>query len=123
MNVLTSTKNTQGHRDSDFSWVPEGELVAYSVECETDKNDIDGPCGCRRSLSGLKTRKATTTFRVSTFDSSEDDWLDLVRESNRQAGWGDDLEFGSRELLDIAARYSLGTILEKRGDVIQQRAV
>jgi len=62
MKVLVATEETQGHRKTDFCWTEEGELVFFGSECT--RETIDGECGCRRSLCGLRTRKATTTFRV-----------------------------------------------------------
>ena len=53
MKVLVSTHETQGERASDFCWVPDGELVGFAFECDTDRDDIDGGCGCRRAMSGL----------------------------------------------------------------------
>ena len=68
MKILVATKETQGFRDSDFSWAREGELVRFDSECDRDKNRIDGGCGCRRSMVGLETGRATTTFKVVEMD-------------------------------------------------------
>jgi hypothetical protein len=59
MKVFVSTKDGQGIRNNDFSWTNEGELVKFALECDGEK--IDGKCGCRRSMSGFDTHKATTT--------------------------------------------------------------
>ena len=58
--VLTATAATQGMRKNDFSHTEEGELVTYGLECDCEQ--VDGVCGCKRSLVGRSTHKATTTF-------------------------------------------------------------
>ena len=52
MKVLVGTKETQGQRSNDFSWAEDGELVMFGSEC--DREDVDGTCGCRRAMSGLR---------------------------------------------------------------------
>ena len=61
MNVLVSTCETQGKRPNDFCYVPDGELLYFSMECDSDQDNIDGRCGCRCTLTGMKTLTSTTT--------------------------------------------------------------
>jgi hypothetical protein len=62
MKVLVATEETQGRRPNDFCFTEEGELVLFGSECS--RETIDGPCGCRRSLVGVRSGMATTTVRV-----------------------------------------------------------
>lgn len=114
INILVSTRETQGQRQNDFCWVTEGEILRLGSEC--DREEIDGSCGCRRSLTGVLCSKATTTFKVAEF-SSEDAWRQAIEKSLHRDGW--EISFndsGNHELLKIAANYPVGTVLEKRGD-------
>jgi hypothetical protein len=63
MNVLTATNQTQGWRGNDFCWTVEGELVVFpAIEC--GRGSIDDGCGCRRSMAGLASHRATTTIKM-----------------------------------------------------------
>jgi hypothetical protein len=64
MNVLTASTQTHGWRDNDFCWTVEGELVVFPpIEC--GRGSIDDVCGCRRSMAGLVSHRATTTIEVT----------------------------------------------------------
>ena len=118
MKVLVATRNTQGQRGNDFCFVPEGEIVAFpAAECTGEK--IDGSCGCRRSMEGIKSHKATTTVMVA--DNPRLSLFDLVEKilSYRKA-IGFKVSEGGAQLLaedlwDIAQRHEVGTVLERRG--------
>lgn len=103
-----------------FIFVPENEVVSYGFECRKD-DDIDDNCGCKRSLVGINTQKATTTFKVAKWSETEEEWENKVEESYRLAGWGTTVD--NSELLKIAEKYPVGTILEKRWEIIQQRLI
>lgn len=121
MKVLVATKETQGTRKNDFSFTNEGELVKLGFEC--DGEETDGNCGCRRSMVGFNTLKATTTFKVIEKEITRDEFLKLFEESEKRAGWGftkEDIEWGD-DLLRIAQQFTPNCILEKRGDKIQVR--
>ena len=134
MKVLVATSKTQGQRRSDFDFVPDGELVG-PMGFEEDNEAVDGPCGCRRSLSGLDTRKATTTFEVvERPDLTEASLRQLVANSLIGAGWipadrpqdaktNELIDAVAGELLDILVHFEVGDVLEKRGHVIRQRRV
>lgn len=127
MKILVATMETQGRRASDFCFVDEGEPVTFAGECDTDRDDIDGGCGCRRSMSGLQSRKGTTTFKVAEKDMDSNQFFELLCESYIKAGYGtresieayakDDLE----DIQQIVETFREGTILEKRGDLFQSR--
>lgn len=130
MKVLVATKESQGARKNDFCHVPEGELVTFAGECCVDKNDVDGKCGCRRSMSGTLSLKATTTFKVVENEDGLAVLQDAVRESYKRGGW--DHFMGAkdtetmikadvRELIRVAGCFDAGQVLEKRGSKIQSR--
>ena len=124
MKVLVATEETQGKRDNDFFWCQEGELVKFGVECDRDKHDIDGDCGCRRSMVGFKSHKGTTTFKVAERTMSRKRFITRLRASEESAGWKStprEIRYNAIELLDLAEQYEVGTVLEKRGSEIQVR--
>ena len=125
MRYLASTKSTQGQRKNDFCFVPEGELLKYGSEC--DGENIDGKCGCRRSMVGMICSKSTTTMKVIDLDISEIEMLEKLAASTQRAGFPvteNDKGFLLAELKDIsriADYFPVGTILEKRGNQFQVR--
>ena len=126
MKVLISTQQTQGIRHSDFSWTKEGELVRLGIECDSDKNRIDDGCGCRRSMVGLATSKATTTFKVIDKDITDDKFFKLVcksyeREEVLKILTDEEIKAYVAELKEFADAFPIDVVLEKRGDKIQVR--
>lgn len=134
MKVLVATRETQGWRDNDFCWAVEGELVIFIV-MECGSGSIDDGCGCRRSMSGMVSQRATTTVKVverKELDPST--YLDMVADGLRDRGyitndllvipdvkeWVDDLAL---ELAAIALAFPVGTILERRGETITVREI
>jgi len=117
--VLVATQQTQGFRASDFCFVPEGELLYYGVSCDRDGNDPDGPCGCLRSLCGVIGHQGTTTAMVQEVAMSHDTVLARYADAYVDAGftqiWSM-VEAMHRRLLDLAAAYPVGTIIERRGE-------
>lgn len=128
MKVLVATKQTQGQRDNDFSFVPEDELVRFgSFECD---HEIDGRCGCKRSMCGMKSRKATTTMKVKELPLGREQYEIHLRCSLAEAGWTRGMEPGkideivkeeAAELLRIAAEFEVGMVIEKRGSALLER--
>lgn len=125
MKVLTATTETQGQRDSDFSWCVPGELVTMvNVFCDRDKQEgPDGGCGCGRSFVGLDSHKATTTAIVADIDGyTFEDLLEAVRSHRQQPGWigadnpeaGELIEAEADALAEVAAGHDAGTVLENR---------
>jgi len=128
MKVLVATRDGQGLRRNDFCFVPDGELVRFGFVC--DGEELDGSCGCLRSLCGFDCLKSTTTFKVADLPLSEDEYFDKLVASFRSSGWikGEPSEQWKAiarqdcdRLLKIAMLFNIGTVLEKR-EVIQPRA-
>ena len=133
MKVFVATKVGQGKRDNDFCWTKEGELVAFGFEC--DGEDVDGNCGCRRSMSGIDSHKATTTFMVADKKRlTRTKFIEKLLKSRIKAGWiqvegkvkEKDLAWVTEdvdELIRLAKYFPTGSIMEKRGEAIQVRSV
>ncbi|NIV30487.1 MAG: hypothetical protein GWN58_13615 [Anaerolineae bacterium] len=130
MKVFVSTTEQQERRANDFCFVPEGELVTFALEC--DGEAVDGPCGCRRSMSGAECGKATTTFQVVDRDISEDELVQALYDSYERGGWvklcGEDeakdyAKADAAEIMRLAAEFPEHVVLEKRGNSIQTRTV
>lgn len=126
MKILVATKETQGQRKNDFNWCNEGEAVTFAFECDGEK--IDGRCGCRRSMSGTTTLKATTTMKVVESEMSKDSFKTIICNSLKNGGWlennseADNLvEDDVNELLRIASEFPVNSIIEKRGNKFQKR--
>ncbi len=132
MKVLTATNQTQGWRDSDFCWTVEGELVLLPpLECE--RASIDDDCGCRRSMAGLVSHRATTTIKVADREELDPDTYFIVISDGLEGQgyvtkklmedpdvneWLGDV---TNELMGIAEPFAVGTILERRGDLVTVR--
>ena len=100
MKLLVSTKKTQGFRDSDFCFVPEGQIVMFGSECDDKIEDfeemegrkidpeefIDGCCGCHRSMMGISNLKSTTTMMVQDVDITIEELREMVKETYEKAG-------------------------------------
>ena len=132
MKVLTATGQTQGWRDNDFRWTLEGELVFFApFECS--RGTTDDECGCRRSMAGLVSQRATTTVKVAErVDLDPDIYFTLIADGLQSQGyvtedlmekpnvsdWVRDL---TDELIYLAGRCPVGMVLERRGDLIVPR--
>lgn len=130
MRVLVATCETQGKRKNDFCFATEGELVKFpGIEC--DRETPDGSCGCRRSLGGVESGRATTTLRVVERDLTATEVKAIFFESMRQSGWVKDESWAdtvreqcaddAKGLLRIAGSFPVGTVLERRGEVFNVR--
>lgn len=120
MKLLVSTSEGQGQRSNDFCFVPEGEIVFFGIDCDRDRHDVDGTCGCRRALCGIECKKATTTFKVAEVDITEQGVKDLITKhyvedwtlDEKDARQGADENF---EMIETAVgNHPVGTILERR---------
>jgi hypothetical protein len=128
MKLLTATNETQGHRTNDFMWCAEGEIVKFGTEC--DGEEVDGQCGCRRSLVGVECNKATTTMKVIQTEKTKEELANALRDNYKEAGWYDLMGAESaeehiveevKELIQITARFPIGCVVEKRGNKLQLR--
>lgn len=124
MRAWFSTLKTQGHRNNDFSFVPEGELVYPSMVCDRDERAPDNNCGCARSVGGLVCHKATTTFVIGEFDG---DLVKEIKKSLVDAGYNNDFvkKYApeiAEQIFAVSALHPVGTVMERRGeDVFQAR--
>lgn len=148
MNILVATNETQKARASDFCWTDEGEMVVSAAACDRDLRDPnpDGGCGCGRSMCGMISHKATTTFKVAASAMTGSQFTDAYLGSMQDSGWltGNhphkanpaegsccicrecmrrEFAAAAADLLRIAAAFPVGTILEKRKDNIHIREI
>jgi hypothetical protein len=122
MKVLVATQETQGKRENDFNHADTDELVRFVFEC--DGESVDGRCGCRRSMSGVNSLKATTTVQVKSKKMSPEEYKTRIRKSLQKGGWNptEKMVAGeAKELLRIANYFPERTVLEKRGDTFAAR--
>lgn len=128
MKVLVATKETQGQRGNDFCHANEGEIVNFHLEC--DGETVDGECGCRRSMSGIETHKATTTIKVAEIDITREKFFEKIKQGLQKGGWlalmkeneaNKFVKQDADELLKMADHFDVNSVIEKRGDIFRQR--
>ena len=108
MKLLVACK---GSGRGDFFWTNEDEIVMPGFVCCSGDS-----CGCNRSLVGVETRKATTTFKV--VDRPDVDFNGLVKifgNSWRKAGFDmsdNDLPAVVQRIRDFCKDLPVGTIAE-----------
>lgn len=121
LKILVATTKTQGRR-GDFCFVPEGEVVTFGHEC--DGETIMGSCGCKRSMVGVKGRKATTTMRVVEKRITKVGLAKVLKKSMKAGGFKITQAEALVEadcLLDLAKGIRLGVTVERRGWKFIQR--
>ena len=125
MNYLVATKETQGRRKNDFFWCEEGAFVNFHSECGGEM--IDGECGCRRSLSQIG-GKGTTTIRVVEINDKQKDEIVSAIVKHLTDTWKFNAKTATKMAMDdfkelsrIAGAFTVGAILERRGEVFQER--
>ena len=127
--VLVATKETQGKRKNDFCFAEEGELIMRGSEC--DGEAVDGNCGCRRAMSGVRTQLATTTMKVVELDIGPEDIKKQMEDSLVKGGWAslmkpEEVEkmvnSNYKENKELAEYFGVGAIVERRGDTFRRRA-
>lgn len=126
MNVFVATGLTQGRRANDFNFAREGEIVGLDDEHTSDEEGPDAPCGCQRSLVGVESGKSTTTFQVIEVGYSKEEFVETIIEARAgYAGLGvgdDNFRAEAEYLLAVAARFPVGSVVERRGgDCFQVR--
>jgi len=122
--MLVSTKETQRQRTSDFCFVQEGELLRFTFECDRDREDIDGKCGCKRCMSGIENKKSTTTFKVVEVNYTFDELYSMYWKSNQESGFNtsyDEIKEEVNEINRIASFFNINDIIEKRGEKFCKR--
>lgn len=125
LKVFVATARTQGQRANDFTNTVSSELVDISTTCH---DSIDGPCGCARAFTGLDSRKATTTAEIVQRNITVAQYRDAFHRSLILAGLpADDPEIrraaedDADQMRRLAAKWPVGTIVERRGDHIRVR--
>lgn len=131
MKVFVATSQGQGLRESDIFATDEGELVFINTgDCGSSLHSLDLPCGCQRTMTDAH-GKLTTTFTVADKDSTKEEYIRKLVESsvvdgiditteledNREWIYDERMEI----LIEAAAKFSVGDILERRGEDIQTR--
>jgi hypothetical protein len=128
VHMFTATTRTQGQRENDFCFVPEGEIVTFLVLTCTNE-EPDGQCGCRRAMAGAYSRKATTTMKVEVRDREELEQAILA--SCREGGWSkawnaqqEDayVKETTQRIIDEAYQFQVGTVVELRGNDFAARS-
>lgn len=126
MKVLVATEKTQGKRRNDFCFVPEGEIVIFGAQCTGEA--VDGKCGCRRSMTGVKCGKATTTMQVVEREITPMSLKEMIIRHMQKAGYGSGnniLAFADEVVSDLSGvveNFPLNSVLEKRGRKFNRRS-
>ena len=125
MKMLTATTRSQGARDNDYTFAVEGELVGIAEPCARDQRDPDGGCGCGRGFFGMSSHRATTTAMVRDLDLTGPDLTQALAGYYESAGYGSfsgaELAEEVDNLLELAAYWPEGTVLERRLDLVRDR--
>jgi hypothetical protein len=129
MAVLVVTNRTQGARTNDFLSVNAtlGELVDITSPCDSDRGEPDGGCGCSRSFTDLASRYCTTTAEVVERELTMPHYVQAHLASLVRAGQPEDATTrawaaeAAQDLARIASAFTVGTVVERRGDLIQER--
>jgi hypothetical protein len=125
MKLLVATKQAQGKRKNDFSFTEENEIVHFAFECDGEK--VDGHCGCKRSMSGLMSNRATTTMTVNEVDISKVDLINLLvlhYRDNWKMNENEAIRISRKEaeeLVKIGDIFPIGSVVEKRGRTLKIR--
>jgi hypothetical protein len=128
MKVLVATSQSQGAAPDDFCFTIEGELVWFPPPCDRGAKSSAGDCGCRRSMGGLASHRATTTvITVSRPGLRFEDLVTAIADSIEAQGYHLTLpcERVARdqaiELTKAANEMDPGTVLDRRGDYLCRR--
>lgn len=127
MKILTATTLRQGDRDNDYSWTVEGELVGIDEPCARDRTDPDGGCGCGRGFFGFSSHRSTTTAVVRDLPLTAGDVCDALVGYYESAGYGRftvaEVADQVDDLLELAGYWPVGTVLERRLDLVRTRGI
>lgn len=128
MKFLVATKQTQGQRDNDFSFLPDGEPVFFGFVCSRDAREgPDGGCGCNRCFTGVNTLTGTTTALVVEVDDAgvssianalSDYFMQFLGNKNSSISRAYAMIL---DVSDMAEPFVLGTVVEKRGEYVVPR--
>jgi hypothetical protein len=112
----------QGARPGDVCEAEENEIV-MPVICDSQGST----CSCDRLMIGVRTSKETTTALIVESDMSRDEYRRAIRESEMCRELAElkmsDAIFDAQadELLELAAKFAPGTIIERKGDDFEER--
>ena len=127
MRLFVATHATQGTRKNDFDHVPDGEIVVFPLS-ECDDERVDGPCGCRRAMFGLDSNVGTTTAQVVDVPLlTHEDLVARLRLARMKTGLvvepevEDLVREEADELMQMGLDFSLGAIVERRGNQLRLR--
>ena len=117
MKILVATSETQVDQPGDYSFVPDGQLLArYGTVCDCPD------CGCGRGFPGVFTHKATTTAMVAESDMSEGEWRTAVHTCLHETGWAKGLTAGElAELIDDLVEIDVHSITDLPVGTIVER--
>lgn len=130
---LVSTTKTQGQRKSDFCNIEDGELLALpALECDRDKDNVDGSCGCRRSMMSINGTGATTTMLVMDVPYTREQLIAMYEAMLDRTGWKKLLKDEPFEfikwvrqdvdgIIETAEFFGELYVIEKRGDEFVSR--
>jgi hypothetical protein len=118
LKVLVSCQRGQKLRKSDFCLVPEGEIVVPPFTV-CDGAYAEDECCCARSLVGIHCGKGTTTACVRDINLSvsfiaEAYGAILVRNMGTEFNYVKRAYKHVSEMLRIAEKYTVGTVIEYR---------
>jgi hypothetical protein len=126
LKYFISTHRTQGDRDNDSNSIPEPEIVDL---CSLSHEDPDHPyCGCARSFVGITSRQTTTTAEIVESDMTPVEFVARFHTALLALGLADtpqlraDAANGATELLQLAAAWPVGTVVERRCHEIHVRS-
>ena len=119
--IFVATRQTQGQRDNDFCFVPEGEIVTFPVfTCAGE--EADGACGCCRSLCGVYSSTGTTTMKVALLEGGRPALEQAIRSSLWRGGWPQvGVEKRVAKIITAASQFPIGTVVEWRDDLFTVR--
>ncbi len=129
MKLLVATKTGQGRRKNDFCHADEDEIVRFGVEC--DGETVDGSCGCRRSMCGVNSLKATTTMKCVEMEMTEGQLKEVLFQSLVKGGWVKEKTSAVQKMIDgdadqlirLGKMFRVGDIVEKRGNIARTRKI
>lgn len=127
MKVFVATSRGQGTRHTDFNDCIEGELVWMLDPCAESRRNPYGVCGCGRSFSGMNSHGSTTTAMVRDFRGlSFSAYTEALKASFDAQGWCPcctqrDVRDVIRELIELAAQWPEGTVVERRLERLSAR--
>lgn len=124
MRILVATHETQGLKPGDFCWTKESEIVTFPVMC-----DNSCTCGCNRSMAGIESHKATTTFKVVESPIRWRDYHIALLKSLVNGGWYEKMTRDAInharemavELIKTAEFFPVNTVLELKGSSVRVR--